>query len=123
MLWCVKECEGSAALGWQVGTAGERRWESPRDCLAASASGLGTSNDALTPFLWHSPMSATHREGPAVPYPPKYNVSTRVQLVYLSTIVPQTQNKIASVSFKTRAEVWMNEGQTVPHAETKHIAF
>lgn len=97
------ECEGSAALGWQVGADGERRWEPPWDCLAASASGLGASNDALTLFLWQSPTSATHRD-----HPLKYNMSTQVQLeLYLSTIVPQIQNKILSVCFKTRA--WMKD--------------
>lgn len=61
--------------------AGERRWEPPWDCLAASASGLGTSNDASTPFLWHSPISATHRDllshiHPNTTCPPEYNLST-----------------------------------------------
>lgn len=83
MLWCVKECERSAALGWQVGADGERCWEPPWDCLAASASGLGTSNDALTRFLWHSPTSATHLLShihPNTTCLPKYNLSAWVQL-------------------------------------------
>lgn len=121
----VVVCKGvwRECCSWLAG--GRCRWKALGTTLGLSGCLSLWSGDikwCLDPFLVAQPH-VCNTQGPAVPYPPKYNVSTRVQLVYLSTIVPQTQNKIPSVSFKTRAEVWMNEGQTVPHAETKHIAF